>query len=142
MDDVEEPERHFEARKQKFDTKGCAEIRHALEKSNDRSVTICAERQIAQTWDCKLRDMLPTALQPRSRLANGRFLAVNHNDRASLAPERWSRTFKSSLLRLASSTQGDKDFAHAKLSSQVRDRQRERTHPHHYARKRRKLPHR
>lgn len=136
MDEVEEPDRFYEERQRKLDTKGYEEIQRSLDKRNDRSMKIQAERRIAQNWDCTLRDILPTHLQPRSRVADGRFLAVNHNNRAGLPPERWSRTFKSSLLRLSSNTLGDRAFAYAKLSERVRDRQRGRTHPQHYARKR------
>lgn len=92
------------------------------------------EEQTMDHWDCKMADILPVELRPRSRQPNGKPNSRGQRKTSTLPPNAWSKSFKRSLLKLASATSRDRDFAHGLLAKHVRSRQSTRSHSEFYAR--------
>ncbi|KAK3641146.1 hypothetical protein LTR56_006868 [Elasticomyces elasticus] len=90
--------------------------------------------KVKSFWGCKLGDSLPIDLKPRLPSANGRRIGLKQQDTRRLPTKQWTKAFFRALEDLAFVTCDDKATAHTKVFAKVKERQRNGTHPEHYAR--------
>lgn len=90
---------------------------------------------IERNWSCPVQDCLPKELRPQSSLPNDAKTSQTRVRNQRVPPHDWSRTMIRALCQLSHVTIGDMAHAHVALQKQVRQRQANRYHPQHYARK-------